>query len=650
MVSTNPFGEFRVACEVALRKALSELHPEATDRSLLLNEPPNRSFGELSSNVMLELAQSRSQDTPKKLADQLVPLIHADGVPAIRAVKTAGAGYINFYADFTELSRMTIDSIRSLDSRYGFVRTEKPMSIIVEHTSANPISPIHIGQARNPILGDALARVLEARGHRVSRHFYIDDVGRQVAVAAFGYRLIEKPSPMDEKPDHYIGTIYTITSCIVEISRLKRALQQAETLSPEKTMQLKSSLREWNQVADEFRKKHPRLFKLLLHQLPLDEDVEARINALNRAYEAGEPEAKRLIRETCGLSMQGLKETLSRVGVCFNSWDWESDLVWNGSVRDVLENLKKTGYVFSEGPVLEFDANKVAEDFELKENLAVKKDHEIPSLTLVRADGTTLYTTRDIPYTLWKFKQAEKVINVVGADQKLPQLQLKLALWALGNEKHARNLTHFAYSLVNLPGYTMSGRRGRYISFDEVVDEAIRKALDEVEKRSPSLSEEEKTKISRNIGIGAVKFALIEVDPTKPVVFTWDRVINFERNSAPYIQYSYARARSIMRKAERRVLEADSSLLIESVEQDIILKLSKFPETVIDSADNLKPDAIADYVIALADRFNSFYNAIPVLNTSSASLSDARLALVESVTIVLRNALSLIGIEALEKM
>ena len=650
MVSTNPFGEFREACEAALRKALSELHPEATHRSLLLNEPPNRSFGELSSNVMLELAQSRSQDTPKKLADQLVPLIHADGIPAIRAVKTAGAGYINFYADFTELSRMTIDSIRSLDSRYGSVRTKKPMSIIVEHTSANPISPIHIGQARNPILGDALARVLEARGHRVSRHFYIDDVGRQVAVAAFGYRLIEEPSPMDEKPDHYIGTIYTITSCIVEISRLKRALQQAETLSPEKTMQLTSSLREWNQVADEFRKKHPRLFKLLLHQLPLDEDVEARINALNRAYEAGEPKAKRLIRETCGLSMQGLKETLSRVGVCFNSWDWESDLVWNGSVRDVLENLKKTGYVFSEGPVLEFDANKVAEDFELKENLAVKKDHEIPSLTLVRADGTTLYTTRDIPYTLWKFEQAEKVINVVGADQKLPQLQLKLALWALGNEKHARNLTHFAYSLVNLPGYTMSGRRGRYISFDEVVDEAIRKALDEVEKRSPSLSEEEKTKISRNIGIGAVKFALIEVDPTKPVVFTWDRVINFERNSAPYIQYSYARARSIMRKAERRVLEADSSLLIEPVEQDIILKLSKFPETVIDSADNLKPDAIADYVIALADRFNSFYNAIPVLNTSSASLSDARLALVESVTIVLRNALSLIGIEALEKM
>ena len=195
----------------------------------------------------------------------------------------------------------------------------------------------------------------------------------------------------------------------------------------------------------------------------------------------------------------------------------------------------------------------------------------------------------------------------------------------------------------------MSGRRGRYISFDEVVDEAVDKAREEIEKRSPSLSEEEKAKISRNIGIGAVKFALLEVDPTKPVVFTWDRVINFDRNSAPYIQYSYARARSIMRKAERRIPTVDSSLLNEPVEQEIILALSKFPETVIDSADNLKPNAIADYTLSLADRFNSFYNAIPVLN-ASPSLSDARLALVESVTIVIRNALNLIGIEALEKM
>jgi arginyl-tRNA synthetase len=649
MVSINPFGEFRDACETALREALIKLYPDAAHRPLLLNEPPNRQFGELSSNLPLELAQSHTQETPKQLADHIAPLIHTETVPSLQAVKTAGAGYINFYADFSELSQMTINAVRSLDAHYGSVKTKKPAKIIVEHTSANPISPIHIGQARNPILGDALARILETRGHRVSRHFYIDDVGRQVAVAAFGHNFLEKPAQMDEKPDHYIGTIYTITSCIVESRKLERMLQQAESLTQEKTQQLQSDLREWNQVADEYRKKHPHLFKALLHQLPADEDMEVEINTLNRNYETGEPKAKALIRATCRLSIQGLKETLSRVGVDFDSWDWESDLVWDGSVRAILEELKKTGYVFSEGPVLEFDANKVAEDLTLKEELAVKKDYEIPSLTLVRADGTTLYTTRDIPYTLWKFERAERVINVVGADQKLPQLQLKLALWALGRKNLARNLTHFAYSLVNLPGYTMSGRRGRYISFDEVVDEAINKARDEVVQRSPSSSAKEQAKISRNIGIGAVKFALLEVDPTKPVVFTWDRVINFERNSAPYIQYSYARARSIIRKADRQIPKPETSLLTEPIEQDIILMLSKFPETTINSADNLKPDAIANYTLSLADRFNSFYNALPVLNTTP-SLSDARLALVESVTIVIRNALHLIGIEALEKM
>jgi arginyl-tRNA synthetase len=649
MVSINPFGEFRDTCENALRKVLSELYLNVANRSLTLNEPPNRQFGELSSNLPLELAQSLPQETPKQLADHMVQLIFTENTPLLNAVKAAGAGYINFYTDFSELSQMTINSIRSLDAHYGSVKTQKPARIIVEHTSANPISPIHIGQARNPILGDALVRILEARGHSVSRHFYIDDVGRQVAVAAFGHNFLEKSTQLDEKPDHYIGTIYTITSCIVESRKLERMLQQAEHLTQEKIQQLKSDLAEWNQVTDEFRKKHPHLFKNLLRQLPTDEDLETRINALNRDYEAGELEAKTIIRETCRLSIRGLEETLSRVSVGFDSWDWESDLVWDGSVRVTLEELKKTGYVFSEGSVLEFDANKVAEDLNLKEELAVKKNYEIPSLTLVRSDGTTLYTTRDIPYTLWKFKRAEQVINVVGADQKLPQLQLKLALWALGKEKIARNLTHFAYSLVNLPGYTMSGRRGRYITFDEVVDEAINKAKDEVEQRSPSLSTEEQEKISQNIGIGAVKFALLEVDPTKPVVFTWDRVINFERNSAPYIQYSYARARSIIRKADRQLSQPDTSLLNEPVEQDIILMLSKFSETVINSADNLKPDAIADYTLSLADRFNSFYNALPVLN-ATPSLSDARLALVESVTIVIRNALHLIGIEALEKM
>ena len=151
----------------------------------------------------------------------------------------------------------------------------------------------------------------------------------------------------------------------------------------------------------------------------------------------------------------------------------------------------------------------------LKSKLGLSENNEVPPLTLGRADGTTLYTTRDIAYTIWKFKQAQKVINVIGMEQSLAQLQLKIALYALGYAEYAENLVHFAYNLVTLPGYKMSSRRGHYITFDEVLNEAVQRAYEEVSKRSPLLSEEEKRKIADFVGLGAVRYALVDVDPSK---------------------------------------------------------------------------------------------------------------------------------------
>jgi len=232
----------------------------------------------------------------------------------------------------------------------------------------------------------------------------------------------------------------------------------------------------------------------------------------------------------------------------------------------------------------------------------------------------------------------------------LAQMQLKIALYALGYAKQAENLTHFAYNLVTLPGYKMSSRRGRYITLDEVMDEAVSRAYDEVAKRSPQLPEEEKRKVAEFVGIGAVRYALVEVDPSKPVEFNWERVINFERNSAPYIQYTHARACSILRKASRKPENPDYGLLREKLENEIVFSLAEFPEVFVEAADFLKPNMIADYANALADKFNTFYNAFPVIKAEPPELSDARLALVDAVRIVLRNALNLIGIYAPEKM
>lgn len=646
MVSVNPFGDFRKNCEEALKKSLTTLYPSVSVESLLLDIPPSPQFGQLASAALFELGK-KMRKQPQKLAEQIVQDIDVKDFPLIESVEVAGGGYVNFHANFAQLSRITVESARTLDAIYGYVKTEKPEKIIVEHTSKNPISPVHIGQARNPVLGDALARILTAQGHTVFRHFYVDDVGRQTAVIAYGYEKLGKPPP-EGKPDHFIGLVYTITSCIIEINRLKQIIESGMRPA-EETQELRKQLDEWVFIAAELESKYPKLFNQLLEKISRDENPENTVNNLNRAYEAGGEKAKRLIRGVCQLCLDGINATLTNAGIFFDSWDWESDFAWNSEVTKTLKGLKKTGYVFERENVLEFNADKVAEDFKLKSILSLKEDYEIPSLTLVRADGTTLYTTRDIPYTLWKFKKAERVINVVGMEQKLPQQQLKLALWALQHGFQAENLTHFAYNLVSLPGYKMSSRRGHYITLDEVMDEATKRAYEEVEKRSPHLSKEEKLEISRTVGIGALKYALVEVDPVKPVVFTWDRVINFERNSAPYIQYSYARARSILRKASKPAT-VDYSLLEEPLEHDLVLMLARFPGVFISSAENLKPNTIADYANTLADKFNSFYNALPVIKAKPKALSEARLAVVEAISIALRNSLSLIGIAAPEKM
>jgi arginyl-tRNA synthetase len=235
-------------------------------------------------------------------------------------------------------------------------------------------------------------------------------------------------------------------------------------------------------------------------------------------------------------------------------------------------------------------------------------------------------------------------------EQSLAQLQLKIALYALGFTKYADNLVHFAYNLVSLPGYKMSSRRGHYITFDEVMDEAVKRAYEEVSKRSPQLPEEEKKTIADFVGIGAVRYALVEVDTAKPVVFTWDRVLNFERNSAPYIQYTHARACSILRKADKKPQKPAYELLTDKLEKDIVLAIASFPDTFIEAAEYLKPYLIADYANALADKFNTFYNALPVLKAEPPELSEARLALVNAVRAVLRNALNLIGVFAPERM
>jgi arginyl-tRNA synthetase len=648
VVSQNPFDQFRLECQAALANALNKALPEHKP-TITLNKTPNIEYGQLASSLCFELAK-RTGQKPLVLAQQLVDAIDKSSFNLVEKVAPAGSGYINFYVNFAKFSRLTLESVKNLGSEYGFVKVDEPKKIIVEHTSVNPLHPIHIGQARNPMLGDALARILQCRGHIVSRHYYIDDVGRQSSVVAYGYAKLGRPKPT-EKPDLFVGKIYTVTSCIVEINRQKKARELAISVqSVDDLGKANKEIDEWMSIAVELKEKYPVLFEALTAKISEDQDPEEEINLLNRAYEDGEPNAKQLIRQVSDLCLEGFRETMKRVGVTYDSWDWESEFVWSGQVSEVLAKLKDLPFVQNEKGVLEFDAEKVVGALGLKLKLGLSQNNEVPPLTLGRADGTTLYTTRDIAYTLWKFKHAQKVINVIGMEQSLAQLQLKIALYAMGYEENAANLVHFAYNLVTLPGYKMSSRRGHYITFDEVLTEAVQRAYEEVSKRSPLLSEKEKLKIADFVGLGAVRYALVDVDSSKPVMFTWERVLNFETNSAPYVQYTHARACSILRKAAHEPDTPNFELLTEKLERELILNIAGFPDMFIEATEYLKPNMIADYTNALADKFNTFYNAYPVIKADSQQLSDARIALTEAIKTVMHNALNLIGVVAPEKM
>ena len=593
-------------------------------------------------------------EKPDVVAERIKSKLSERAFSFLEKVESIG-GYVNFSLNSAELAKIVFTSIKELGAKYGFNPIEFPTTIIVEHTSANPIHPLHIGHLRNCCLGDSLAKILELRGHRVSRHFYIDDVGLQVAYAAYGYSKLGMPDP-PTKPDHFIGYIYACTYNVVETISLKKEIEKlkSEGLLEEykqKLLELDKTLG----ILSRLEERNPEIFKKLLDSISSDEDPEEKISLINRLYEQRDPGAVEIVRKTVNLCLRGFKETLSRLNIDFDSWDWESDVVWSGLVDKVIEGLKSSGFVSRKDGALVFDADKAAELLELKSLLGLSPRYKIPSMVLVRSDGSTLYTTRDIAYTIMKFRKAEKVINVIGVEQKLAQLHLKVALCVLGYREKALNLIHYAYEHVKLAGARrMSSRRGEIVTIDELLDEAVARAKIEIEKRSRMLSDEEREAIAEAVGVGALKYAMLSVSPTKTISFDWNRVLDFSQNSGPFLQYAYVRAHNILVKSglgeKALTLAADFSLLSSREEIKLIKYLGKFPAIVAKAADDLRPDYIIDYTNNLAKQFNLFYDNYPVLSAENEELKNARLVLVASTAIVLRNALSIIGIKPVPKM
>ncbi len=653
----DPFGLFKKECENILAGAYARLRHDKgvalpkIDIASTLEDPPNEEFGHLASSISFELARVLKSKPMKVASDLSDEARKGEKFELVESVQPAEPGYLNFKANLPHLARLTLDAIGKAGPNYGLVIASTPQRIIVEHTSANPARPIHIGTSKNSIFGDTLARILKARGHMVQTHFYIDDTGRQVAQMAYGYKLLGEPAPSG-KTDEFIGRVYSVTSTLVEIDENKRrlALLKKTNASDLDIVAVTKELDEWVGVAEELHSKYPEMFDALSELVSKEEDPQKSISQLIRRYEKGEQETKTLIRRVSQMVLAGFEETLRRARIHFDQWDWESEMLWTGRVAELLDRLKESGLARNRSGSWQLDAEKAVEDFGLREKLGLSPTFEVAPLTLTRSDGTSLYPTRDIAYTMYKFEWAERVINVIGVEQTLAQLQVKIAVYLLGHRKEAMNFIHFPIGLLVLEGQRMSARKGRYVTFDQLLDEAFLRAKQEVEKRSSDLPDEVKDRVAKRISMSAVRYAMLSVEASKSTNFVWDRALNFEANSAPFINYAYTRTLGILKKLGKFDRPGSFDKLNEPAEQNLILCLSRFPEIFTKSADELNPTLLCLYANQLAQRFHEFYEKSDISHVADTKLKLQRTSLVEASRTVLQTVAGLLGLELAERM
>jgi len=486
----------------------------------------------------------------------------------------ANGPYVNFHFKWNKLGKDVIGAIIREKNRYG--KGKETGSVLIEHTSANPDGPLHLGHFRNTVIGDSLARIIRFSGKRVKTDFYVNDTGKQISLAAW-YYLNMKTKPKG-KLDWWVYDMYF---------KCNQRLEKYPSIN--------------NEVTDMILK------------------FEAGNAKLRKTYD--------LIVDRC---MKGHKETLDKLGIKVDNFVRESKFLFNGSVKSSLNKILKTNHGKKDGKRIWVDLKKFGIEREF---------------VLTRSDGTTIYPARDIAYHLDKFSRADRNINVIGTDQKFYFKQLNSTLEYL-NPAKAKDYTVLFYEFLLLPEGTMSTRLGKFVSVDEVIEKFVDSVKNVLKERDYSKTFKEK--IANIIGIGALKYAMLKVSPEKTYSFSVEDSLNFEGNTAPYIQYTHARACSILKKVKIS-RSVDYSLLKERVEVDLVKKLMEFPEAAKKAADLMRPHIITNYAHELATMFNTFYHYQPVIK-AEPKIRDLRLALVNATTIVLKSSLDLLGIEAPEKM
>ena len=557
----------------------------------------------------LRISKKKPEETGEDIAQWLIA--NTDLVSSFNTVK----GFLNLViapAKWLQLLA-TIDA----DAHYGLQlpTAESPLTM-VEYSSPNTNKPLHLGHVRNNLLGWAVSKIAEANNQRVVKTNIVNDRGIHICksmLAWLKYGNGETPESSGKKGDHLVGDYYVAFDqhYRAEMAELKAQLI-AQGVSEEEA---------------ETRAKA---------EVPLM--VEAR--EMLRKWEQGDEEVRGLWRKMNEWVYAGFDETYKALGVSFDKIYYESDTYLEGKEK-VEEGLAK-------GLFYRREDGSVWADF-TKEGLDEK--------LLLRADGTSVYMTQDIGTAKLRFRDypINKMIYVVGNEQNYHFQVLSLLLDRLGFE-WGKSLVHFSYGMVELPNGKMKSREGTVVDADDLVEgmiEQARRTMDEAGKNT-DMSEAEKQEVARIVGLGALKYFLLKVDARKNMVFNPEESIDFNGNTGPFIQYTYARIRSILRKAQDAGItlseELPADVEISTKEEEIIQRLADFRGVVEAAGEDYSPSGIANYCYELVKLYNQFYHEFQILREEDAAKRNFRLILSRNVAKVVRLGMELLGIEMPERM
>ena len=557
----------------------------------------------------LRISRKKPQDTAAELGAWL-----QENTELIAAFNAVG-GFLNLViapACWVQL----LEEINA-DPRFGLVAptAESPL-VMIEYSSPNTNKPLHLGHVRNNLLGWALANVVEACGNRVVKTNIVNDRGIHICKSMLAWQKYgqgETPETSGKKGDHLIGDYYVAFDkhYRAEVADLK-ARYVAEGMEPE--------------AAEEKAKK----------ESPLMQEAHAMLVK----WEQGDEEVRALWRKMNEWVYAGFDETYKALGVGFDKIYYESDTYLEGKEK-VEEGLEKG--IFYRKPDGSVWADLTAEGLDEK--------------LLLRADGTSVYMTQDIGTAKLRFRAfpIDKMIYVVGNEQNYHFQVLSILLDKLGFE-WGKSLVHFSYGMVELPNGKMKSREGTVVDADDLIAGMIaqaRQTADEAGKFD-DMSEEEKAEVARIVGMGALKYFLLKVDARKNMLFNPEESIDFNGNTGPFIQYTYARIRSILRKAEAEGIAVPDALprdvKLSTKEEEIVQHIADFAGVVRQAGEEYQPAAVANYCYELVKEYNQFYHDFSIMRETDAKKQAFRLVLSQNVAKVVRLGMGLLGIEMPERM